>query len=344
MENESFVQARRAARQVRAAIPDGDPQNIAAATEVPPSVVDYIFKLQVKKEKEGPMKYQRYAEEMWRDATGEESSEQDASFAAFKNHLIGGLHDIDMSQPEYRYEDVDQSIGQLLETYGDSVRSVVLWSTGDVSATGYQVAKIDRSNIVYDFHQALKKQNEKRDAQQFLREKTVFMVADNKFDRMTDYVLDLVQKGERVIAITIIEDSANNFSKAEQKMRELMAAHPDVHITINPIWAVYSREGIGAKRTAEATDTAPEFERKKKSLNAIESFAELVDVERFESMFRDAYVFVDFDGVLGNNIEMRKMQAKIIYAALLTGVSDHYRCSQKEAEEKVLAALGRITS
>lgn len=286
-----------------------------------PDMVKYIFELQGRVEKgkrvvegegaEKGMDYHEYARLFWTEKAPEEVRDNEKAFAVFEKLLIHDLQHIPMS--ELVYPEVENSMVELIKQYGDAIKSVGIWSTGDVDATGYQVSKIMRSNVIGGFNRGLRgavaAMPERR---QFLTDKTHYIVDNDKFERLTQFVtsrIDKVPAGQKM-KIVIIEDSKGNFEKAE---KALNAAGFEGRFEIVPIWAVYSREGqSAAKKEGFAEDKA--------RLNGIDSFADLTSQDHFKGLLQDGYLFVDFDGVIGDNIRMREEQAKVTYKAFLSGV------------------------
>ncbi len=270
----------------------------------------YIFKLQVDREKTGSMDYRSYADKMWRELLGSDPAVTPELYQQFEADLITGLDDIDMSA--YVYEHVTESLAKLIETYIDRLKKIFLWSTGDVSGTGYQVLKINRSHIVEKFYRALSAQTKKDGLppRELLEDKAGYIVDDNKFTKLCDVLRSANLDQTKPHTIVIIEDSVKNFDKAAQTLREQL---PDYTFNVIPLWALYSREGINAKKELSPED----FAKQKEKLNGIESFDDLLDQDRFGSMLERAIVLVDFDGVIGDNIKMRDEQARVIYRALL---------------------------
>lgn len=270
----------------------------------------YIFDLQARCEKTGTMNYHTYADMMWRELLGADPDHAPDLYKQFEADLIAGLQDIDMST--LVYEHVIESLNKLIETYLPRVKKIFLWSTGDVSSTGYQVIKINRSHIVEKFYRSLLGKAKKDGVipRILLDEKAEYLVADNKFTSLGDVVRDMNLNSSEGQTIVIIDDSVNNFQKASDILYTQLPTQP---FTVIPIWAVYSREGLTAKKNLQPN----EFAQKKEKLNGIESFAELLDEDRFGTIFNNAIVLVDFDGVIGDNIKMRDEQAYAIYRALL---------------------------
>ncbi len=273
---------------------------------VDPAVFKYIFQLQVAIENLGPMDYRAYATRMWLELLSLTPEWSGSVYRDFESSMIRGLHDIDMSKHVYAH--VKESLSGLIESYGDSVLSVILWSTGDVSATGYQVAKIARSGIIRQYRSLMRKNMFVTPTQW----KTVYMVEDNKFAKLIDYVRWALATYPPPLKLVVIEDSAKNFEKVASALRLFF---PKALIELISIWAVYSREGISEAEKAEKSDTLLSLEARKSVLNAIDSFADLLDTARFSDAFRGAHILVDFDGVIGNNVTMRQEQARVIYGA-----------------------------
>ena len=145
------------------------------------------------------------------------------------------------------------------------------------------------------------------------------MVDDDKFERLVDHVGD-ISKNEENINLVIIEDSVKNFDKVKQALVARFGEGILDRVKITPIWAAYSRERQNARKKAgESPEGAAEYSQKTKNLEVIDSFAQLLDRERFDGIFKNAHVFVDFDGVIGDNVAMREEQARATYQALIAG-------------------------
>jgi hypothetical protein len=294
-------------------------------------VFDYFFRLQEEVEKEGGMDYRKYAEKLWKNVVAEKVEDKEA-FEQFENQIIHGLHKIDMEK--IVYPEVIKNIKTLLEKYGDDISMVSLWSKGGVG-TGYQISKIHSSNIVGRFHRAIKERFtsdgsfDKEGTEKFLREKTAFMVDIDKEQHLIDYLENLKSKKgqEGKSKVVVIEDNA----KTLDSVKQIVADKFDQNIEFVPIWATYSREGQKAKSLAKETNTEKQLDEKREKLNAIDSFDELGDEKKFKQFFQDGHVFVDFDGVIGDNIEMRKKQAEVKLAALVEAVKRTKGVDAKEA-------------
>ena len=295
----------------------GIPYDQDFLSDPPDPLSNYFFKLQsdVESDGGGGMDYHEYARRMWTKFFGEpQDIEADEAFSLFENRMITNLHSIEMNRIVYPH--VVENLEMLTSMRGPGIRELVLWSTGDVAASGYQAAKIDRSGIVPRYMRAVVASNP--EGAREVMEKTRYMVDDNKFERIADHVEKLRQSGEENIKLVVIEDSVKNFGK----VREIVDARLGVDgasVEIVPIWATYSREGQQARKKAESSvEALGEYEGMVDRLNGINSFSELLG-DRFNDIFKDAHVFCDFDGVIGDNIEMRKQQARAIFGALTEG-------------------------
>lgn len=304
-----------------------------AETVLNPSfeLTSYIFSLQGQVESEGNMDYHLYAKRMWGKFFGEITEETKGAFDVFESTLIANLHGIDMK--EHVYDHVREGISQLVERRADEVKRVYLWSTGDVAASGYQNGKIYSSDIVGNLHRAAKEKDNGKE----LLGKTSYMVDDNKFDRLADEVEGLVDKGE-FPKVMVIEDSRKNLTRVWDALSERLGEDRRGRVIYEPVWAMYSREGIQAESLAQKSEEEREkFENDTRRFNGIREFTELGD-DRFDSLFSDAYVFVDFDGVLGNNVTMREAQAKATYFALRTGATLQ-GINEEQLSQKIQDAL-----
>ena len=292
----------------------------------------YIFALQSRLETINPkgMEYHVYAENMWSELIDNNpiSEEDKPIFKKFENSIIRNLHNIDMQS--HVYEHVKENISHLIEQYQKSVKNIALWSTGDVEPTGYQIRKIDSSKIINDYYKELKSKGLSTD----FKDKTSYLVADNKFDSISSYVNKVLESnpGEK-IKIVLIEDSVSNF----KKVKDVLQNRSD-KIEIIPIWASYSREGIRMTKEAEVSGQTEVFNTEKEKLNSINSFEDLRNSEKFGPIFDGAHVFVDFDGVIGNNVSMRLEQAKVVHNALMTAYLEKHPTTTKEDAEMLLEA------
>jgi len=263
---------------------------------------------------ERPQNYHEYAGTVWRRLLGEEPEMHPEAFQEFENTMILGLHEMETRQ--FVFPEVQHALPELIEQYKDRVQKIVLWSTGDVSSTGYQIAKIDRSRIIWDFYNGLRDAFSKKEAQQFMREKTAYLVDDDKFSRFVAYIKTyLTKQTSGKIKIAIVEDNLKNIQRVQEAVQNELGDRDATRIEIVPVWAAYSRYGrIGAEKAAELGKTKKFFE-KKKTFNAIDAFRELAD-KKFQAKLDDAHVFVDFDGVILDPDAQGKAQAEVVFGAL----------------------------
>jgi hypothetical protein len=311
----------------------------------PPSAFfDYCFSLQSRLEKEnGSVDYHDYSHKLWAEFAPILTIDDRNSEQLFEDYVITGLHNIDMSQ--LVHSSVLETMPDLVEKYHQKVASVAVWSTGDVRGTGYQIAKIIGSGVIQQFMETLHKVSHEDAAAEFIREKTSFIVDDNKISRLKEHVDEkLAKNGNEPIRLVIIEDSAGNFTKAEKALESEISSGL---VTLTPIWFIDSREGITAEEKVrkledeqhpEAKMHRFELEEKKKKLNSISTFAHLLD-ERFEQELTGSHVLIDFDGVIGKNIEMRQEQAKTKYFAFLSAASATTGKSLEELDQTFTSAL-----
>lgn len=347
----SFKDGKDHARRILREIGAGHTQTVQNnASQIPKGVFDYFFRLQGDIEKEGAMDYHNYATRMWKQLSGNEGASTDEAFSIFERSLITGLHSIDMN--ELVYPHVVDRMPQLIQQYGDIVGTVALWSTGDVTATGYQPGKIERSGIISNFFGELKKQLPKNSRSTFVKEKTAYLVDDNKFDRLAEFVGEkLEQNPDNVVKLVIIEDSVGNFDKAKKILAEKFG---EGKVEVVPIWFTGSREGITAQKTVDQLKDDPEseeyqkakdaLEKKKLDLNAVDTFDELLDATRFKDIFNGAHVMVDFDGVVADNLRMRDQQASVTNHALQLGIMKRYNLTELGAQSLINARLVNVKS
>ena len=293
-----------------------------------------LFALQRRVEDGGAMSYRTYAQNFLKKITNEEPDILRADFRSFEGSLIARLHDI--RNPVYDH--VVDVIPQLIEQYGDRIARLSLWSQGDVESTGYQDGKIASTGIATHFMRSLLSQMTKDAGRQFLEEKVRYGVADRKIPELGAYTKDAMEHGP--VKLVIIEDSYGNFEKVRNAIVAAMGEEKAKSVIVRNIWALYSREGQNAKAEAEKGMTAKnKFVSQSRSVTPIESFAELLDKEKFGRFFQDAHVFVDFDGVIGDNVEMRNLQANAIVSAAVDGFSQHWNIDRKEALQRIIDRL-----
>ncbi|MBI2337767.1 hypothetical protein HYU95_01155 [Candidatus Daviesbacteria bacterium] len=304
-----------------------------------PGLYKYFFDTQVAAEKQGAMDYRKYAARVWQDlvvAVEEQPQtfENDPAFRRFEANLILGLQDIDMRQ--HRYSELVDILGELVAKYGESVRKVAIWSTGDDSATGYQPAKIARSAIIGSFSKAIKTYDGE-ESKRFIAEKTAYIIADDKFKQLEEHL-----KSSGVAKIVVIEDNRGNLRKVAKIIDSLNVNRPEADkLEFMPVWATYSREGIEAREKAEAEETMAQYEDERNNLNAIDSPVDLLD-DKFVKVFNGADVFIDFDGVIADNLTMRPEQARIKYSNLIGAIMEREKVNASEAEKIILDNLARI--
>ncbi len=303
---------------------------------------DYFFKVQSAIEKEGRMDYHRYAARLWQELVVG-SAEQPVDLAAnyqfkrFEGNLILGLHNIDMRQ--HIYDDLVDNIGYLVAKFGESVRKVVIWTTGDNKATGYQPAKIARSRVISAFTNAVRVHYEGDPASSgdFISSKTGAIISDNKFVALTIYL-----ESDNLTKLVVIEDSRGNLRRVANMVTVANEAKPEgKRIDFIPIWATYSREGMQAKEKAEREGKLGELEQEKAQLHAIDSPSDLLG-NRFRGIFDAADILVDFDGVIGNNLTMRDAQARVKYNALIGAIMDQKGVDSDWASSTILENLVRL--
>jgi hypothetical protein len=345
MQFKNFIEARKQAKEHKQKAEKGaEVGNGQKFGNMDPVIFKYFFDHQYKIEKgaaatgKGGMDYHIYARKMWEELIGDINSENQEFFNQFENTMILGLHKIDMEP--LVYEHVAQSLTELVKKYQNNIKHIALWSTGDVEGTGYQVGKVESSKIVQAFHKALKIELPREQVGKIMKEQTSFFVLDNKLQALVQYATEALEtnQGEK-LKIVVIEDSRKNFEKVQNALvGELGDKYKQVELI--PIWATYSREGQQAEKKASSSpDEKSSFKIQKEYLNAINSFDELLDTDRFESIFKDAHVFVDFDGVIGDNIQMREEQAKAIYSTLMRNAILSTGLTEQELVEKMKSKI-----
>ena len=315
-----FISAAADAARNRKGLTEYDPS--IEPVEPSPDLSKYFFELQSKVEEEGDMDYNKYATRLWEKFMENEQTDS-VGFDNFRGQIITGLHGIDMSK--MLAPDISDTMPELVAKYQGRIKSLNIWSTGDVAATGYQDAKISKSGIVRKLISNLQK-DERHD---FIRDKTNYIVAGDKFEKLAAFVEahENDDETEPPLKIVIIEDSSGNFEKVDKLLNDKIEAGK---VVIKKIWFTGSREGREAQKkvdklvedgSEEAEDAVEELKKKKKDFNSIETFDELLDEDRFGTIFDGAHVMVDFDGVIGDNVTMREHQAEVIYNALLRGAA-----------------------
>ncbi len=321
-----------------------DTPDLSIGEQVPPSnLAEYFFGLQAEIEQLGGMNYRLYAERMWQRFVPSTTTDS-SGFSQFEQQMITGLHGIDMST--LVYPSVAETMPRLVEAYKEKIAGIAIWSTGDVRSTGYQLAKIDRSRVIYNFLDTLRQSMPRGERYEFVRDKTSYLVDDNKFARLVQYVAE--QKHDDTSPppkIVIIDDTVGNFAKAQQALAD---SEELGDVKIIPIWVTASREGIQAQKHVDDllsgdpgaySKAKTALEEQKARLNSIGSFAELLDQNRFGAIFDVAHVMVDFDGVICDNVAMREKQAITIYRALLSGASIATGLTLAELEARFQAVL-----
>lgn len=349
-EGSGFMDAAREAAIHRKGVTTPEVEEQKTFGPIDKRLFDYFFELQVRLEKEGAaqgkgMDYHAYARCAWNELMGEIDETNRAAFEYFEKALIYNLHSIDMT--EHVYEEAVGSLGDLIEQYegdekeGKGIKNIALWSTGDVEATGYQAAKIASSRIIREFYQALRSKLPEDRARNIFQEKTSYMVEGNKFRAMAEYAKSMLENETGELKFVVVEDSLGNFKKIEDALREVLGEDAE-RIKLVPIWATYSRIGKEAEANARENSEMEDFEAQKHSLNAINSFRDLLDEERFREILSGAYLFVDFDGVIGNNITMREEQAKATYKALMNGAMSYEKEGETDLVERMKKRIAAL--
>jgi len=315
MNPENFSEARahalRKHEEAETKIPSKEGAERHELSETDPEF-SYIFKLQAAIESEGEMDYHKFANRAWHEVTQRGPSENPQEFGIFENNMISGLHKIPMREGRLRYPN-KKNLQELGQKYGDRVKGLIMWSSGDTESTGYQPGKISRSRTIEDFYKGLVTTKSRENAKRFMRDKTSYMVGGDKLERLRQYISALQEKDpEGKIKIVVVEDLRRNLEEA----RKIAAGFDPNKVKFVPIWAAYSREGQKVR-----AQSAEQLRISKEKLNGIDSFGELGNEKKFGEILDGAHIFVDFDGVISDNIEMRREQAAAIYSSLLQGAS-----------------------
>lgn len=340
---DTFRRADQHAKKRRREVSDGFEEPLLPKVAVPPDIFNKIFTIQGQVEKAGAMDYHEYARRMWQEFAGEEIPNGAKGFRQFEKGMILGLHNIEMS--DLIFPSLIETMPGFVEKYGDDIESISIWSLGDVKATGYQPGKIRNSRIIEKFFKALPKGSRT----EYVKEKTSYLVDDNKLGRFAEVAEELLQKDpEKKVKAVIIEDNTGNFTKARKALDERLGPESE-KVEINPIWFTGSRDGLRAQKKVDdlkGSGNMEEYERekaqleaKKKDLNAISSFTKLLNQDRFGGTFKGSHVFIDFDGVVCDNIEMRKRQADVVFNSLVNGI--HIQTGQN-AETISRNLIGRL--
>lgn len=295
-----------------------------------------VFEIQNEIEKErkdsGGMDYVEYSRRLWKKFEKYEPDSGNKNFALLQASLVERLHNIGMNVLLYPH--VLESLGDLLHNHKDEIQHLSIWSQGDVEATGYQAGKIADSRIIEAFfREVVKVSKGKEDVRNFIENKTSYEVAGNKFENLVEYLRKIAAR-EPHIKLVIIEDQLKNFSRAHEAIEERLGKSVADRVEIIPIWAMYSREGLAAQKNAGLS--AEELKKTHTGHNPIESFAELIENKKLGDLFKDAHVFVDFDGVLANNVALRDAQASATLSAAIDGFSKEWGMDRVETKEKVL--------
>lgn len=309
IDRQNFLRAASEAAAHRKAVTEKHvPAEIAVDIEnqtVPKEIYDSFFTLQSEIEKTGHMDYHEYARRLWNmyiEKTKNTDFDNDENFKQFEANLINGFHSIDMK--DLVYEDITKNLPEIADTLATKVSKAIMWSTGDVDATGYQDAKISSSKIVRNFIGALQETMPKDQRKDFIKNKTEYMVGDNKLAELKEYLLAQKSSGQDEIKISVIEDSIKNIGKVTALVKEIFGDKG----TVVPVWATYSREGQKAKKSSD-------FPEKVEKYNGIDSFSNIATPEMAEKL-EGSTVLIDFDGVIGDNVRMRNAQSQVAYECL----------------------------
>ena len=319
---------------------------------IPKELVDYFFRLQVQIEKghdqsgvsvrKSAMDYREYARRIWSELIVSEGSftPDDPVFQEFERDLIGGLHSIDQSSTVYT--DLRENLPRIIEVLYPLVQKTVLWSTGDVESTGYQVVKIARSGVIEDVRRTLPGLLGDETAEEAFRKKTDYMVADNKMDALRKYLQKKVESGKTSIKLAVVEDSRGTLDKVKALVAEIFGESGEVI----SVWATYSREGrsefvkqYGSERSFEsATDEEIRTMAGDKCV-PVKSFSAIVDDPELLKSLEGSELFIDFDGVVSDNIAMRKEQSRVKMAALVKAVEEKKELHGDDVEKYLLERL-----
>lgn len=297
-----------------------------------------VLNLRLEIEKNGEMDYRLLAERLWRTLEGKQSRTLNDPYDIFVNSMIARIQDAPVQNMLYPH--VLTAMPELIRRHKDSIAHLSLWSQGDVSRTGYQVAHVEHTNIVRRFMKAVVTAMGGNDRRAFL-EKTKYDVADDKFKNIVDYAEQRLDTDQGPLKLVIIDDRVENYEVVKKRIRAKLGAKAAERVDVIPIWAVYGRRGSEEKAQAAAAGQTEAFVEKKRSYNAIESFDELLDEERFREIFRGAHLFVDFDGVIANDANARQLHVNAIFSACIDGLSKAWGLSRDKTALKIHEQLTR---
>jgi len=297
-------------------IPETDPEN----QTVQQSDYDYFFALQGSvglgpdADPKARMDYREYARILWQERVDSDGDFSSPAFLQFEKDLISGLHNIDMG--ELVYGDIKANIDLLVATLEPVIRKAILWTNGDVSATGYQVLKVRQSGIILATRLAMMDALGVEKGKSEFGRRTEYMVEDDKMGRLRAYFKEMKADGRKPVKVAVVEDSRKNIDKVQALLDEIFGLN---RVAFEGIWAAYSREGLAYKKSFEDGEiSADDYSRELWCYNAINEFSELSNPQMLKRL-QDAELLIDFDGVIGDNVRMRNVQAQVTYAALQKG-------------------------
>ncbi len=224
----------------------------------------------------------------------------DPDFEEFVRDLVASQRAIDSSG--YLLPEVSQCMPQLIEKYGNKIRSVVLWSTGDTE-TGFQNWKIAKSGLARAFIRGIIAQPTNK----AFVEGVHYQVDSRKLQSMAAYIDKWIALHEdEILRLVVIDDSAQNLHMIE-----------DVLLTegVNG-----KPRGTNVRFTPLQVDTSKPASAAKSKFTQISGIQELL-APRFEEALDGSHLFVDFDDTLFKNSlalgGMQVEQAQVIFDALV---------------------------
>lgn len=301
--NAEYANAAQKAAAIREMLPaasidfDVNPDD---STLVSPDVYKLFFDLQIECEKTGQMNYHEYARRLWNKYFGKDHLAEGPVFTEFEANLIRGLHEIKMTDTVFDEINDSSKLKKLTDALYENSARVILWSTGDVSATGYQDAKISSSRAVHNFMRSLSSNDDgKIRLLKNIKEKTEYLVRDNKMLALEEYL----KTKQPPFKIAVIEDTRGNIDRVTDLAKKLFNNAQNVEVI--PVWATYSRAG-----KTEKNKNPIQYNADKAKYNGLNSLAELSSSD-WQKKLQGAEILVDFDGVISDNGKMRNAQAQI---------------------------------
>jgi len=264
----------------------------------------------------GERDFPKYASAVWRDFF--QKKPEGGEYEAFKSEFIGQLMDMDFQGMVY--PEIWTVFPEFLEKYADKIKKVMLWSIGDVTPSGLQPAKIYRSGIIDHCYKHLIEYIPEGESRDYIKDKTGYMVADDKFQRLDQFLKDtLSDHPEGSIKIVALDDAKHNF-EAIERIIEKQGAKKE-RIEFIPIWAQYGQN------------------LKEEELNTINSITDLLDEKRFAGILENAYLLVDYDGVISDNKQLLLGYIKAFFSSMVSYAAKQKQMPLDQARRFVLERL-----